>query len=142
MNQVNLRKCLVASVALAVFSLGAPSIGSAQFDPGRALREARDRARRAAEAEAGRAADSINRATQGVRFEVKIKNPTRSPLYYNFNGQPQIALMPGYTRTHSGVGSPSIRFDNGAGQDVDYALNPYQSYTFQRRGQVLQLYQD
>lgn len=71
-------------------------------------------------------------SAMGGRFTVTLRNPTKSYLVYTFNGERQIALPPGYKRTHTGVGNAEIRFDVGAGDGTfqAYNLGSGQSYHF------------
>jgi hypothetical protein len=81
------------------------------------------------------AEDVIHKQAEGAlggRFSVTIRNPTNNPVFYSFNGEEQIALMPHFERTHSGVGNAEIRFDSGKGDGsfYEYSLPSGKSYSF------------
>jgi hypothetical protein len=93
-------------------------------------------------------------SVMGGRFSVTIRNPTRHVVFYTLNGRDPGGLMPGYQRTHTGVGTAEIRFDIGRGDGSisAYTLGSGRTYHFQYRylqgvgvtpgGSFLELYRD
>lgn len=68
-------------------------------------------------------ANDIIRQVEGVvgeNYSVTIRNMTNTQVFYSFNGEEQIVLMPNFQRTHSGPGSAEIRFDRGVGDGIGF----------------------
>lgn len=120
-----------ATFAATLLFVTTASIASAGWDPAKAARDARDRARRAAQIEGGRAADSVKRATK-LNFAVRITNPTGSHLNYSLNGESQLPLDRNSAITWRGsrAGNPTISFGNGHGQTARYTLSRSGNYIF------------
>jgi hypothetical protein len=102
-------------------------------------------------------ADDIRlKKTDGVmggRYEVTIRNPTKGPVFYTFNGEVQIGLLAHQKRTHRGTGKPEIEFSSGydggvrsyrldSGRTYQFGWKSYKALDWQPAGNALDLYKD
>jgi hypothetical protein len=119
------RWLIVASVAVVVLAIAEGS-ARAQWNPWRQARDGYRRLENSARREAGNAASSLQRAHR-MNYRVRVVYPRQRGsqfVYFNFNGENQLALPAGYQRDYRGTmpGRPTIAFDNGRNQQVRYSL--------------------
>ncbi len=137
--------CVAAGVLGLVTTTAASAFdfGDAVHDLGSSAQDLWDKGGHSADQESRRMGGSVDRAVGLTTFNLNITNRTGGPINYALNGRLD-QVSPNNWKSWRGTsqGRPIINFDNGAGQQVRYGLDPGQNYSFQWRSRVLQLTRD